>query len=433
MAESFFILFFLIKTLLFVVSLMVESFTSKEPLPDIYKPLDKDTREIRLFEILPSKTPKATVELRLFHCRLEDVSGKFIPFSYVWGDPRDTEPIKVNGISTEVTCNLSQFLRQTRTLLPDILAKGSWAWDEPAIFWADAICINQQNPEERNHQVQLLKCIYSSAPVVLAWLGNARDAHLAVSLAESLGPPYGLDFFSNIPNLDYSSWMHAHPHLWTVSEGRNAYWESFKALFQSPYWTRTWTFQEMVLATDILFICGSSVLKWQSIMAVQELLVSLVSMVTYSKLPATVAHQALFSAMCSALGQFFIVIATTTSKVRETRRKLVSGLNCLDLTLVPRLASHQVTDPRDRVYGLLGVIKTRLEADYTKDTAQVYREFASTWVDEVKNLNFLLYSQEAYRIARHSPNSLPSWAPDWEAVSQKEDDSRNYPEFFFFS
>ncbi|KAL6365637.1 hypothetical protein LRP88_01638 [Fusarium phalaenopsidis] len=222
---------------------MAESSNSKELPPDIYKPLDKDTREIRLFEILPSEDISATVEIRLFCRRLEDISGQFIPFSYVWGDPTDTKPIKVNGMSTAVTRNLADFLKQTRALLLDILTKGSW--DKPAIFWADAICINQQDTEERNHQVQLLRSIYSSAPLALAWLGDVRNAHLAASLAESLGPPNDLSFISNLPNLDYSSWMHAHPHLWTVSEGRNAYWEAFKALVQSPYWTRTWTFQEM--------------------------------------------------------------------------------------------------------------------------------------------------------------------------------------------
>ncbi|KAI8669915.1 HET domain-containing protein [Fusarium sp. Ph1] len=405
---------------------MAESSNSKELPPDIYKPLDKDTREIRLFEILPSEDINATVEIRLFCRRLEDISGQFIPFSYVWGDPTDTKPIKVNGMSTAVTRNLADFLKQTRALLLDILTKGSW--DKPAIFWADAICINQQDTEERNHQVQLLRSIYSSAPLALAWLGDVRNAHLAASLAESLGPPNDLSFISNLPNLDYSSWMHAHPHLWTVSEGRNAYWEAFKALVQSPYWTRTWTFQEMVLPTHVLFLCGSSLIKWQSIMAVEQLAMALVSMFKGSMLPATEAHRALYS----ALHPFPDVRATLILGIHKTRRNLVSRAESPSLSLVSQLAAHQVTDPRDKVYGLLGVIGTRLEADYTKDTAQTYREFASTWVDEVKNLNFLLYSQECFRIARHGPNPLPSWAPDWEAISQKEGDIENYPNFGLF-
>ncbi|RMJ12428.1 hypothetical protein CDV36_007916 [Fusarium kuroshium] len=403
---------------------MAELSSLKEPPPDIYKPLDKDTREIRLFKILPSEDTNATVEIQLFRRRLEDISGQFIPFSYVWGDAKDTKPIKVNGISTPVTRNLADFLKQTRALLPDILIKGSW--DKPAIFWADAICINQKDPEERSHQVQLMKSIYSSAPMALTRLGDTKDAHLAVSLAESLGPPKGLDFVSNLPNLDHSSWMLAHPHLWSVSEGRNAHWEAYKALVQSPYWTRTWTFQEMVLPTDVLFMCGSSLITWQSVMAVQELLTALVSMGSHSGLPTTEAHHALYP----ALKPFFNIMVPSINEINSARLKIVSAANYPNLSLVPRVADLQATDPRDKVYGLLGVIGTRLEADYTKDTPQVYREFASVWFDEVKNLNLLLYSHEYYRIARHGPIPLPSWAPDWEGISQKGGDSEDYDDLW---
>ncbi|RSL96168.1 hypothetical protein CEP52_011657 [Fusarium oligoseptatum] len=372
-------------------------FSSREPPPDIYKPLDKDTREIRLFKILPSDDANATVEIQLFRRRLEDVSGQFIPFSYVWGDAKDTKPIKVNGISTPVTRNLADFLKQTRALLPDILIKGSW--DKPAIFWADAICINQKDPEERSHQVQLMKSIYSSAPLALAWLGHTKDAHLAVDLAESLGPPHGLDFLSNLPNVDYSSWMLAHPHLWAVSEGRNAYWEACKALVRLPYWTRTWTFQEMVLPTDVLFMCGSSLITWQPIMAVQELSSWLVEMGNRNRFPATEAHQALYT----ALPQFFDVVVSPIYGIRETRLRIHSGADYPDLSLVPRMADHQ--EPAWR-------------RTTQKDTPQVYKEFASAWLDEIKNLNFLLYSHEYFRITRHSSAPLPSWVPDWEGISQ---------------
>lgn len=402
---------------------MAESSSSKELPPDIYEPLDKDTREIRLFEIIPSQDTNATIEIRLFRRRLDDVSTRFIPFSYVWGDAKDTKPIEVNGISTEVTHNLADFLKQTRSLLPDILTKGSW--HKPAIFWADAICINQKDPEERNHQVQLLKSIYSSAPLVLAWLGHFSDAHLAVSLAESLDMLYLPDFYPNLSSMDYSFWMGTHPHLWKVPGSRNAHWSAFKALGQSPYWTRTWTFQEMALPTDILYMCGSSLIKWQSIMAVQQLLTALISLVTTSRLPA---HRALYS----ALDRFLTVSGPSIYTIDNTRHELVSGVQPPNLTLVPLLAHHQATDPRDKVYGLLGVIETRLEADYTKDTSQVYSEFVSAWIDEVKDLNFLSYCYEHHRIAWRGPNSLPSWAPDWEAISRKEWDSSKFLNFGLF-
>ncbi|UPL03532.1 hypothetical protein LCI18_014466 [Fusarium solani-melongenae] len=393
---------------------MAESSSSKEPPPDIYKPLDKTTQEIRLIEILASEDPDAAVELRLFHRRLGDVSGQFIPFSYVWGDPKDTKPIKTNGISMEVTCNLADFLKQTRSSLPDILAKGSW--DKPAFFWADAICINQLDPEERNHQVLLLKSIYSSAPLVLAWLGHFSNAHLAVSLAESLGPSYDLEPDRDWRELDYRPWMVENMHLWASPSQADEYWEAYRLLVRSPYWTRTWTFQEMVLPTHVLLMCGSSLLKWRSIIAVQQLLRVFAAMADDPSLPTAEVHYPFYRTLI----RFLDVVESSIVEINEMRLKMASTSDSPNLTLVSRLANHRATDPRDKVYGLLGVIKTHLEADYTKDTPQVYKEFVSAWIDEMKDLNFLLYSQEHDRIARQNQTPLPSWAPDWEGLSPKE-------------
>ena len=40
------------------------------------------------------------------------------------------------------------------------------------MVWIDAICIDQENPEERGRQVQLMAKIYSNALCVIVWLGE---------------------------------------------------------------------------------------------------------------------------------------------------------------------------------------------------------------------------------------------------------------------
>jgi hypothetical protein len=39
----------------------------------------------------------------------------------------------------------------------------------------DAVCIDQNNPKERNHQVQLMAKIYSKAHRVIVWLGMETE------------------------------------------------------------------------------------------------------------------------------------------------------------------------------------------------------------------------------------------------------------------
>jgi hypothetical protein len=112
--------------------------------------LDLSKRCIRLVEIL-DKDPLDSV-----HCLLKSFPLSTCPsytaLSYTWGSPPDTQEITVNGNSFPVRENLARFLEQMRL---DRKGKG-WRY-----FWIDAICIDQSNISERNHQVGLMKQIYS--------------------------------------------------------------------------------------------------------------------------------------------------------------------------------------------------------------------------------------------------------------------------------
>jgi hypothetical protein len=45
--------------------------------------------------------------------------------------------------------------------------------DEDRILWIDAVCINQDEPNERGHQVQQMESIYECARQVIIWLRPA--------------------------------------------------------------------------------------------------------------------------------------------------------------------------------------------------------------------------------------------------------------------
>jgi hypothetical protein len=72
--------------------------------------------------------------------------------SYAWGDPKVTKRITVNGQSFHATTNLVAAL--------EILAHEQL----PAYsIWVDAICINQNDIQERTAQVQLMGEIFKNA------------------------------------------------------------------------------------------------------------------------------------------------------------------------------------------------------------------------------------------------------------------------------
>jgi hypothetical protein len=109
--------------------------------------LDQQTRSIRLIRILEtSRTDHIKCELRAF-----DLSSccPYTALSYTWGPENPTYNVTVGGIPMPSRENLWHFLREM-----SLASEHGW-------FWIDAICIDQSNIEERNHQVQMMRLIYS--------------------------------------------------------------------------------------------------------------------------------------------------------------------------------------------------------------------------------------------------------------------------------
>jgi hypothetical protein len=79
---------------------------------DLYDvPLDQTRRETRLITILPGTGSEISCTLRTVS--LTD-NPKSNALSYVWGNPKDTRDIKVNGMNVAVTKNLEGALRRIR-------------------------------------------------------------------------------------------------------------------------------------------------------------------------------------------------------------------------------------------------------------------------------------------------------------------------------
>jgi len=123
--------------------------------------LDADSWEIRTITITGQD------EYDLIACSLNTVrltEATYTALSYVWGDPRVTKPILVDGHVFLATVNLETALRN---LSKDFVGKS---------LWVDAICINQQDIAEKNQQVPLMGELYGRAAGVVIWLGESDPA-----------------------------------------------------------------------------------------------------------------------------------------------------------------------------------------------------------------------------------------------------------------
>jgi hypothetical protein len=132
--------------------------------PYCYSPLSTRHNRIRLLRLLPHQDRNADIQCYLFEYVLDDsYSHLFEALSYVWGDANDKLPIFIHGYRLDVTLNLHAALSQLRNHSID------------RVLWIDAICINQDDQSEKEHQILSMATIYSQAYRVLVWLGAAAD------------------------------------------------------------------------------------------------------------------------------------------------------------------------------------------------------------------------------------------------------------------
>jgi hypothetical protein len=121
----------------------------------VHLPLEPHTsthHSTRLIHLQPSLDSASTINCTLQHVNFLSASD-FKALSYVWGDSSLTLPILIEDKPYQVTANCHAALRRLREL------------GESSI-WIDAICINQQDDDEKAAQIAMMADIYSSAEEV---------------------------------------------------------------------------------------------------------------------------------------------------------------------------------------------------------------------------------------------------------------------------
>jgi hypothetical protein len=125
----------------------------------VYSPLDVEKDCTRLVAVEPSANVTAPLRCRLTHVNFSD-RPRYEALSYMWGDESKRKLIFIDDKRLYVGKNLFDaihFLRRCKS---------------EGLFWIDAICINQNDVQEKNRQIRIMPHIYFRATTVLVWLGT---------------------------------------------------------------------------------------------------------------------------------------------------------------------------------------------------------------------------------------------------------------------
>ncbi|MCJ1393775.1 hypothetical protein MMC18_006651 [Xylographa bjoerkii] len=349
----------------------------------VYQPLKGD-RDIRLLRLECGRySDDLRCSLSIVHLDDEPV---YEAVSYAWGETIPSTSLLCSGRSLPITQNLSDALRRLRYS------------DRPWTGWIDAVCVNQRNLLERGRQVQLMRDVFRGAKQVVIWLGEeAADAHLVFTAISRYK-----EKFQNYsgPNRSETSFS------WQFTGDEQ--WALFTQFGERAWFTRLWVVQEVAWACRASVVCGQLVVDWQLF-------------------SAALCDVKFDNTSVSDLAQFSVISIrniTSTSKsiVQGATERSSEGERSL-AELVSRYRHCYATDPRDKIFALLG-LRASLPAaafpvDYTKSTAAVYKDFALYVMREEANIDIL--SASCHPSPGTSCVTLPSWVPDWTKTS------RSYP------
>ncbi|KAI0834873.1 heterokaryon incompatibility protein-domain-containing protein [Hypoxylon sp. FL0890] len=326
----------------------------------------------RILEILPTHNAKEQL-----HCKLREIDIHVDPYydalSYTWGLPHFTERLLIedNGKWTvlRITTNLRDALLRFRLRL------------DVRKLWVDALCINQQDDDEKARQIPLMTKIYTRATSVLVWLGKNEDGA------------------SCLHKIDKLSRGMNDPHDKVIIK------ELLASLLNLTWFSRRWIVQEVVLSPNVTLFCGLVEMSWVRLLQVVGL-----------------AWPSDRERNCSSVVKTMGTIWRRQFIGSEFSSRLDQATGILNL--LESFENLGCADPRDRIYALAGLSSdTVLSPDfqakgekvmvsYSLPVEEVYIDFAVRKFAALGGYNNMIRLASQRSNGSHL-NGQCSWIPDW--------------------
>jgi hypothetical protein len=314
-------------------------------------------------------------------------------------------------------------------------------------MWIDSLCIDQNNTEEKGHQVSLMGDIYSNAEAVVVWLGadetdledfiwlhteflDALECYITKFGEQDLKgqSPYSSTLLARLDiNPPCGDWLKC--------------WAKYHSFCRRRRWfSRMWVVQEVTLARRIIVRCGESSLSWENI----ELLGNMLTLLGWQNALALQARESFGRTLGDETIRFANIRRKLTTRISDiskeprtqwsspipkwfswnsqnpsTSKKEEESWYAYFQHLLFETRSYSATDPRDKIFAVLGIAKQALspkmdmpiQPDYSdmSDTQSIYLSITSMLLQKLPRLSHLSLVEDK---ATRRLSSLPSWVPD---------------------
>ncbi|KAH7081933.1 heterokaryon incompatibility protein-domain-containing protein [Paraphoma chrysanthemicola] len=379
-----------------------------------YVKLNPKERHIRLLRIHPIRAGEddsATIRCDVVDdLPLASMEERFTTLSYCAGNPNRTESILVNSIGFNAFANLGHALRQVRHY---------WSKNrngEELLLWADQVCIDQSNSNERSHQVNFMGDIYAAAEQVLIclsaegslsggfeWLKSAYESigRLGNS-GEEFSPQQFIDLNCSNENLH---------------QGFDAF---IQTCLTSPWFKRAWVRQEFFKSREAVFLATFEAVSLIDLSTwTLVLFFGIIQSKSFSEYwlsrPERCSASTSDCSLCRLLKDPSYFYHDWYSVMRFLNLKGNHSEDLMENLLEAYVC--QTSDQRDLIYAFLGfsVECYHIFPNYDPSVSYVSlcTQLARNYLRHTGNLDLLVkaYTRTVDWASRDP--IIPSWVPDW--------------------
>ena len=221
-----------------------------------YNPVCAD--EVRLMKLVQGE-PNSRIEVELMTVPFRKLGThyRFEALSYHWGEDDAAKPIFIRDISRPPPKIDSLYQSVNRAQAPENEIRIKYnlfealyhlrSQEQDLWLWVDALCIDQDNPKEKEVQVARIADVYVAAENVLIWLGagNERTTQAIQLLHDLAHVEQPSDIIAN--------------------EKRLPDWKDLAHFMKASWFSRLWVIQELVLAKNAVVYCGSKTIHWNDL------------------------------------------------------------------------------------------------------------------------------------------------------------------------
>lgn len=346
-----------------------------------------DRDHIRLVRISKARR-RSRIVLKWITVPLE-TAPEYFALSYAWG------AVPEHGLLQYPALKISENLLNA---LPHLAER------PPRLWWIDALCINQDDKEEKSHQVKFMKTIYGRASQVRVWLGeDVEDSLPAMALIcriRNLMLEGHIEYLSDespqVPCIPETLQRLGLPQM------EHSSWTSLLKLVGRSYFSRIWILQEILVAKNsVMIMCGRYTITWNSLECVIVWLLAV---------------------------RWMREIGSFPDLPEQLRADIDIGLRTIEnieyLAGSPReikevlyfSRSLQSTDPRDKIIAVLGLASTNdqvfsvIDTNYEQSVPEFYRDVTGTIITKTLSLELLGLVEDH---SQRKVETLPSWVPDY--------------------